>query len=177
MAVTLIWAMDRNRAIGGDNRMLWHLPADMAFFRKSTTGKTVLMGRKTFGSLGKPLPNRRNVVLTRQKDLELDGCEVIHDFEEALSRYGEEELMVIGGAEIYSLALPHADKLLLTEVEAEIEDADAYFPLWDPTDWELVESVFREKDERNPYDCRFCTYRRISGRRFDRSDELTNYSS
>jgi dihydrofolate reductase len=154
--------MDRNRAIGRDNRLLWHLPADMAFFRKSTTGKTVLMGRKTFESLGRPLPNRRNVVLTRQKDLVLEGCEVIHDLEEALGRYGEEELMVIGGAEIYALAMPHADKLLLTEVETEIEGADAFFPLWDPHGWELTESVFREKDERNPYDCRFCTYRRVS---------------
>ncbi|MCR2802860.1 dihydrofolate reductase [Paenibacillus soyae] len=161
MPVTLIWAMDRNRAIGGDNRMLWHLPADMAFFRKTTTGKTVLMGRKTYESLGKPLPNRRNVVLTRQEGLELEGCEVIHDIEEAIGRYGEEELMVIGGAEVYALALPYADKLLLTDVDAEIADADAFFPIWEEDEWTLTDSVFREKDERNPYDCRFCTYERV----------------
>lgn len=161
MTITLIAAMDRNYAIGADNKLLWHLPADMAFFKAMTTGKTVLMGRKTYESLGRPLPNRRNVVLTRQKGLQLEGCEVVHEVSEALERFQEEELMVIGGAEIYALALPYADKLLLTEVEADIERSDAFFPKFDKREWRLAESVFREKDERNPYNCRFQTYLRV----------------
>lgn len=161
MTVTLIAAMDRNYAIGADNKLLWHLPADMAFFKKMTTGKTVLMGRKTYESLGRPLPNRRNIVLTRQQELEIEGCEVVHDLKEALDRFRGEELMVIGGAEIYALALPYADKLLLTEVDAVIGGSDAFFPKFDKSKWRLSESVFREKDERNPYDFRFQTYLRV----------------
>ncbi|MEK3881304.1 dihydrofolate reductase [Paenibacillus sp. PL2-23] len=160
MPVTLIWAMDRNRAIGVDNRLPWHLPSDMAFFKASTTGKTVLMGRKTYESLGRPLPKRHNIVLTRNKDLALEGCEVFHDLADAIERCKDEELMVIGGSEIYALALPYADKLLVTEVDAEIVGADAYFPEWDSSQWELTASESREKDERNAYDHRFCTYLR-----------------
>ncbi|RIX53626.1 dihydrofolate reductase [Paenibacillus nanensis] len=161
MTVTLIAAMDRNYAIGADNKLLWHLPADMAYFKAMTTGKTVLMGRKTFESLGRPLPNRRNVVLTRQQGLAFEGCEIVHDIKDALERFRDEELMVIGGAEVYTLALPYADKLLLTEVEAEIEGSDAFFPKFDKSEWSLSASEFKEKNERNPYDCRFQTYLRV----------------
>lgn len=161
MTVTLIAAMDRNYAIGADNKLLWHLPADMAYFKAKTTGKTVLMGRKTFESLGRPLPNRRNVVLTRQKGLVLEGCEIVHDIKDALDRFRGEELMIIGGAEIYTLSLPYADKLLLTEVEADIVGSDAFFPKFDKSEWNLAVSEFKEKDERNPYDCRFQTYLRV----------------
>lgn len=161
MTITLIAAMDRNNAIGADNKLLWHLPADMAFFKKMTTGKTVLMGRKTYESLGRPLPNRRNIVLTRQHGLEIEGCEVVHDMKEVLERFRGEELMVIGGAEIYELALPYADQLLLTEVEANMEGSDAFFPKFDKSEWRLSESVFREKDEKNLYDFRFQTYLRV----------------
>ncbi|RJE90198.1 dihydrofolate reductase [Paenibacillus sp. 1011MAR3C5] len=160
MTITLIAAMDRNRAIGVRNELPWRLPEDMAYFRRMTTGKTVLMGRKTFESLGRPLPNRRNVVLTRQTDLHLDGCEVIHRLEDAIRTFGEEELMIIGGAEIYALALPHADRILLTEVEMEVDDADAYFPAFDERSWRLASSEFKGQDERNPYDFTFQTYER-----------------
>ena len=162
MTVTLIAAMDRNYVIGADNKLMWRLPADMAFFKASTTGKTILMGRKTFDSLGgRPLPNRRNVVLTRQTGLQLEGCEVVHDLEEAIESFKQEELMIIGGAEIYALALPYADKLLLTEVDAVMEGGDAYFPKFDLSEWQLTDSVFKEKDDRNPYDFRIQTYLRV----------------
>lgn len=160
MSITLIAAMDRNRAIGYENKLLWHLPGDMAFFRRMTTGKTVLMGRKTFDSLGKPLPNRRNIILTRQANLEIEGCEILHHPEEALKKFGHEDLMVIGGTEIYNLMLPFADRVLLTEVDVEIEKADAYFPEFDSVAWKLTDSVFNGKDERNRYDYTFQTYER-----------------
>ncbi|REK77101.1 dihydrofolate reductase [Paenibacillus paeoniae] len=160
MSITLIAAMDRNRAIGYENQLLWHLPGDMAFFRRTTTGKTVLMGRKTFDSIGKPLPNRRNLILTRQSTLELDGCEIIHSPEEALEKFRHEEIMILGGSEVYTWMLPFADRLLLTEVDAEIDKADAYFPEFDKRIWGLKDSVFNQKDERNPYDYTFQTYER-----------------
>ncbi|MFF2887428.1 dihydrofolate reductase [Paenibacillus sp. NPDC057967] len=161
MTITLIAAMDRNRAIGVRNTLPWRLPGDLAYFKRMTTGKTVLMGRKTFESLGKPLPNRRNVVLSRQTDLHLEGCEVIHNLEDAIQMFGEEDLMIIGGAEIYALALPHADRILLTEVETEVDEADAYFPVFDESAWRLASSEFKAKDDRNPYDFTFQNYERI----------------
>ncbi|GKU79243.1 dihydrofolate reductase [Paenibacillus sp. L3-i20] len=164
MFITLIAAMDRNGAIGFENRMPWRLPAEMAYFKAMTTGKTVLMGRKTFESLGKPLPNRRNVVLTRQENLVLDGCEVVHSVDEALQQFNQEELMIIGGGEIYSLFLPHADMLLLTDVEVEIDAADAYFPKFSKNEWQVVESQFRENDEKNEYNFTLQTFKRINAK-------------
>lgn len=163
MSITLIAAMDRNRTIGKGNAMPWHLPAEMAYFRTNTVGKTVLMGRKTFQSLGgRPLPKRRNVVLTRQEGLQLDGCEVVHSVEEAISRYAEgEELMIIGGSEIYEQFLPYADKLLLTEVETEIVGGDAQFPSFDPKEWRRIVGERKEPDERNAYAFTFVTHERI----------------
>ncbi|MFD0587071.1 dihydrofolate reductase [Paenibacillus sp. GCM10027627] len=161
MAIAMIAAMDRNRTIGIGNKMPWHLPAELAYFKANTTGKTVLMGRKTFQSLGKPLPNRKNVVLTRQRGLELAGCEVIHTVEEALEQHGSEELMIIGGAEIYELFLPYADTILLTDVEVEVSGGDAFFPEMDAEEWKLTESEHRERDEKNPFAFTFQTYKRV----------------
>lgn len=163
MTITLIAAMDRSRAIGVQNELPWRLPADMAYFKDMTIKKTVLMGRKTYESLGRPLPYRRNVVLTRKEDLRLEGCEIIHNPQEAIERFSNEELMVIGGSEIYSLFLPHADKLLLTDVETTVQEADAFFPAFNEEEWKLTASVFREKDDRNGYNMRFQTYVRIKG--------------
>ena len=161
MSITLIAAMARNRAIGRDNRLPWRLPDDMKFFMRSTLGRTVLMGRRTFESLpGGPLKNRRNVVLTRQSGYRPDGCEVVHSVEEALSRYGDGELMVAGGAEVYGLFLPHADRMLLTEIDAEVE-GDAFFPEWDPGEWTLVASEHHPADERHAYPFSFNTYLRM----------------
>jgi len=152
--------MAKNRVIGIDNGMPWRLPAEMAHFRRSTLGKTVLMGRKTFESLGgKPLKDRRNVILTRNAGFAAEGCETVDGIEEALQRYasGENELVVIGGAEVYKLFLPHAEKLLLTEVEAEVE-GDAYFPPFDPEEWTLAATEAHAKDEKNAYDFYIRTY-------------------
>ena len=162
MGITIIAAMARNRVIGADNRLPWRLPDDMAFFVRSTRGKTVLMGRLTFESLpGGALKNRTNVVLTRNPSYRPEGCEVVHSIAEALERFGsgDEELMVAGGAEIYKQLLPLADTMLLTEVEAE-PDGDAFFPAWDEREWEKTDSVYHPADERHAYPFRFNTYRR-----------------
>ncbi|MFD0713486.1 dihydrofolate reductase [Paenibacillus sp. GCM10027626] len=162
MTITLIAAMASNRVIGIDNKLPWRLPEEMAHFRRSTTGKTVIMGRKTFESLGGALKNRRNVIITRNEDYNAtEGCEVAHSIEAALQRYaaGGEELMVIGGAEIYRQFLPHADKLLLTEVFVELE-GDAYFPAFASEEWENVQEECHERDEKHAYPFCIRTYRR-----------------
>ncbi|CAM4205122.1 dihydrofolate reductase [Paenibacillus alkaliterrae] len=162
MSITLIAAMDLNRTIGVGNKMPWRLPAEMAFFTKSTTGKTVLMGRKTFESLPKPLKDRRNVVLTRQQHFQPEGCEVVHSLKEAIELCRADELMVMGGGEIYEQFLPYADTILLTAVEVEIEGGDAFFPPFSESEWELVESDKRVSDERNAYAFTFQTFKRRS---------------
>lgn len=165
MAVIQIAAMARNRAIGLDNKLLWRLPAEMAHFKQTTTGKTVLMGRKTFESLGKPLPNRRNVVLSREMEQAPEGCELIRSLEEALDNYNQglygEDLMVIGGANIYAQMLPFSHKIVLTEVEA-VFDADAYFPLLSDLEWKVSSRECRSADEKNAYDFCILTYDRIA---------------
>ena len=152
MSITLIAAMDRNRVIGIDNKLPWRLPAEMAYFTKMTTGKTVLMGRKTCESLPKPLINRRNVVLTRQRDLAAEGYEYVHSLEEAAKLGDSADLMVMGGAEIYKQLLPYADTVLLTEVHTTVEAGDAFFPELPEAEWELAESNFRANDEKNKFD-------------------------
>lgn len=138
--LTLIAAMDRNRAIGRDNTIPWHLPEDMAFFKRTTTGNTVIMGRKTWDSLPKrPLPGRDNIVLSRSPRT---GTEVPWlDMPGALRLIEvdpDRQIFCIGGAEIYGQMLPHADRILLTEVDLEVEDADAWFPPLDPAAWTEV---------------------------------------
>ena len=162
MTITLIAAMDRNRVIGCGNQLPWRLPAEMAIFTSATTGKTVLMGRKTFESLRKPLTNRRNVIITRQSDFKAEGCEVVHSVAEALERYGrmEDDLMIMGGAEIYKELLPFADAIILSEVDTEVEGGDAYFPEFDLDDWSLMNSKFRQSDEKNKFSFTTRTYKR-----------------
>ncbi|GFN32342.1 dihydrofolate reductase [Paenibacillus xylaniclasticus] len=158
MTISMIWAMDRQRGIGIDNKIPWRLPADMAYFKAYTTGKTVVMGRKTFQSFPKALPNRRNVVLTRSEGLAFEGAETVGSVEEALNKYGsEEELVVIGGAEIYDQFLPYADKLLVTEIDHIFEGTDAFFPEYDESKWKIVDIKVGVTDEKNPYNYRFLT--------------------
>ncbi|AJY77049.1 dihydrofolate reductase [Paenibacillus beijingensis] len=163
MSITLIAAMDRNRAIGTNNGLPWRLPADMKYFIRQTTGKTVLMGRKTFQSFGeKPLKDRRNVILTRSADYRPEGAETVSSIEEALGRYaGDGELMVIGGEDIYRQLLPYADRVLLTEIDEAFGGTDAYFPELDEREWKLDASVPGQRDEKNKYDFNFQTYVRI----------------
>ncbi len=147
--IALVVAMDQNRAIGRAGALPWHLPDDLKRFKALTLGKTVLMGRKTYQSIGRPLPQRRNVVLTHDPSFRADGVEVVHSLEEALKL--SEELMVIGGGEIYALFLPLATELNLTLVDAVVPDADTFFPEWDPRQWCETAREFHPADERHAY--------------------------
>lgn len=160
MAVTMIAAVARNGVIGAGDRLPWRLPADLAYFKRQTLGKTVVMGARTFRSLGRPLPGRHNVVLSRRMAEAPEGCDLVRSVEEALQRYGDRELMVIGGAEVYRQFLPHADRLLLTEIDAEAE-GDVFFPPYDRSQWKLVSRTPGLVDEKNTLPHAFCVYERI----------------
>ena len=152
--------MDRNRLIGDNNQLPWHLPADLAHFKKSTLNKPILMGRKTYESIGRPLPGRQNIVLTRNKDLKIDGVTVVNSLEEAIeSLKCATELMVIGGSTLYELTLPRAQRMYLSYVDGEFE-GDAWFPEFDVSEWVISESVMQKPDEKNRYGCSFITYER-----------------
>ncbi|MCJ8012515.1 dihydrofolate reductase [Paenibacillus sp. KQZ6P-2] len=158
MSMTFIWAMGESRVIGRDNKLPWRLPRDMAFFKEQTMGKKVLMGRKTWESFGgKPLPGRTNIILTRDHEYTAPGAQIIHTIDEALELGIEEELMVIGGSEIYRVLLPYADCLLVTEIDESFE-GDTFFPEINESEWKCVQEVQGIRDEKNPYDYRFCTY-------------------
>ncbi|MED4953346.1 dihydrofolate reductase [Paenibacillus macerans] len=161
MSITLIWAMAQNGVIGRNNQLPWRLPADLKFFKAQTMGKTMIMGRKTWESMGsKPLPGRHSVVLTQDKSYRAEGADVVHTLEEAL-RYEKEgeELMVIGGAGVFRLFLPNADKLLVTRIDEDIE-GDVFFPSLNWEDFDLVHEEQGIRDDKNPYDYRFLTYER-----------------
>ena len=158
--LTLIAAVARNGAIGKDNDLLWHLPGDMKFFREVTRGATVIMGRKTWESLPprfRPLPGRRNIVVTRQAHYAAEGAEVVHSVDEALESAAADTTFVIGGAERYALALPHAQRVLLTAVQL-APDADAYFPAVTAGDWR--EARRTEAPEENGIRYAWVTYER-----------------
>ena len=147
MKLSMIVATAQNRVIGRDNALPWYLPNDLKYFKQTTLGKPVIMGRKTYESIGKPLPGRTNIVITRQTDYLPEGVKVVHSVAEARDLAesvclidGQEEAMIMGGAEIYTLALPDADRLYLTEVHADV-DGDAYFPEYDKTEWQDRKSV------------------------------------
>lgn len=162
MKVALICAMADNRVIGKDNQTPWHLPNDMKHFKEVTMDHPVIMGRKTYESIGRPLPGRRNIVITRQEDLKIEGCDVVHSLEEALELAkgdSPKEIDVIGGEQIYSLALPLADRIYLTIVHADIE-GDAYFPEFSEEEWVGVEREEHPSDEDHPYAFTFVTYTR-----------------
>jgi dihydrofolate reductase len=155
MHLSLIWAMDKNRLIGKANALPWKLPADMQWFRKHTMDKPILMGRKTFESIGKPLPKRTNIVLTRQKDLHIDGCIVVQSLAEAKAAVPKaDEIMVIGGAEIYGLLLPYADTLYITHID-ECFEGDAWFPDIDLNMWDKSCCEAHQADDKNKYNYHF----------------------
>lgn len=161
MSISIITAMADNRTIGINNALPWHLPADLKWFRQQTTGKPVLMGRKTYDSIGRPLPNRRNIVISRDASLHIEGCEVVDNSESALALCeGEDEVMVIGGASFYEQMLPHAKKLYLTMVHADVE-GDAHFPEIDFSQWKEIERIDHKADEANTFDYSFVIYERI----------------
>ncbi len=162
MTLHIICALTRNRAIGHRGGLLYYLPADLRHFKQLTTGHTVVMGRKTFESLPKgALPNRRNVVITHQADYAAPGIEVFHSLPEALAAcQGDADVYIIGGASLYEAALPLADRLCLTHIEAEPAEADTYFPPYEAADWVLESEEAHEPDERNLQPYRFAFYRR-----------------
>ena len=160
MIISLIAAMDRNRLIGNKNQLPWHLPADFSHFKKVTMGKPILMGRKTFESIGKPLPGRTNIVLSRNRDLKFEGVSCISDFEDVFTVAPDAtELMVIGGSTIYEMLMPKIDRMYLTYVEAVFE-GDAWFPEFSEEQWSEKEVEFLPADDNNKYDCRFVTLER-----------------
>jgi len=149
--------MDRNRLIGNKNQLPWHLPADFTHFKSVTMGKPIIMGRKTYESIGKPLPGRKNIVLSRNTDAQYAGVVCVNSIESAIAEAGEvAEVMIIGGSAIYEKLLPQADRLYLTYVDAEFE-GDAWFPLIDKHLWVEKESISYAIDEKNRYNFRFVT--------------------
>ncbi len=163
--VAMIAALSRNRVIGVDNQLPWYLPEDLKFFKRMTQAKPLVMGRKTFASIGRALPGRLNIVVTRDRDFAPEGVRVCHDLESALRLADQqatidaaEEIMVMGGAEIYRQALPYASRLYLTEVDVEVE-GNAHFPELDSAKWQEVQRVAGEPAEGQP-DYDFVYYRR-----------------
>ena len=153
-----IVAMDENRLIGADNRLPWHLPADLAFFKRTTMGKPIVMGRKTFESIGKPLPGRRNIVISRNPEYTAPGCEVVDGIEAALSLCaGEAEVMLIGGASLYRQTLAQTDTLYVTRIHHGF-DGDTWFPEFESGPWKVVECQDFSADEDNPYRYSFVKY-------------------
>ncbi|MFD2673105.1 dihydrofolate reductase [Marinicrinis sediminis] len=163
--IALIWAMGENRVIGKNNQMPWHLPADLTYFKQTTMGAPVLMGRKTFESIGKPLPGRENWILTTNQDYVADGCKVVHTVDELLEQLKQDDepndtLFVIGGAQIYRQFLAVADRLYVTHIHQAFE-GDTFFPDYDAAQWRLVQQIEGQVNERNPYPHDFCVYERI----------------
>ena len=156
MKISMIAAMTEDRIIGIENTLPWKLPNDMKWFRQNTLGKPIVMGRKTFESFGaKPLPQRTNIIITRDPSYQADDCIVVYSIDEALKAAGDvDEVMIIGGASFYQQMLPKADRMYLTFVEATLE-GDAWFPEFDLNDWNETESIHHEKDEKNAYPHRF----------------------
>ncbi len=156
LPVSLIVAATRNQVIGLDNQMPWHLPADLRYFKQRTLGKPIIMGRKTWESLGRPLPGRLNIVITRQADIALEGAEVFADLDAAIERgqewaaqQGVDEVMVIGGGQLYQQALTLAQRVYLTRIELEL-DGDTYFPVLDAQLWQKTDAQTHPAQEQEP---------------------------
>ena len=146
MIISLIAAMDENRAIGYNNKLPWSLPSELRYFRETTKGKPVIMGRRTFESIGRPMPERLNIIVTRDRNYKAGDCIVVNNVEDALNAAkGSSEIMVIGGAQIYKEFLPRAHRMYLTLIDAEFE-GDAYFPEYDKNEWKIIN---KEDNEHN----------------------------
>ena len=162
MFISFVVAAAKNNVIGKDNQLVWNLPNDMKFFKNVTWGMPVVMGRKSFESLGKALPGRKNIVLTRQEDWKAKDVIVVKSMEEAKEAVKEmdvKEMMVIGGGEIFKMVMPEAKRIYLTRVDAE-PDGDAYFPKVDPAEWELVSKKDHEADAKHAYNYSFQIWER-----------------
>ena len=153
MKLSIIVAVSQNNIIGKDNKLLWKLPKDLRFFKSTTMGKAVIMGRKTFDSVGKPLPGRNNIVISRQSNLKISGCEVVNSLSLAIKLVEKtDEVFIAGGGEIYRQALPLVNKIYLTRVHENFE-GDTIFPLLNQSNWKIVNEEKHFKDEK--HDCNF----------------------
>lgn len=176
MLISIIVGMGQDRVIGKDNDMPWHLSADLKYFAKTTKGHPIIMGRKCYESIGRPLPKRENIIITRNPNFEAPGCTVVHSLEAALATaqqyykavatpLSEEEetaeAFVIGGGEIYRQALDLADKLYLTYIDVRIEDGDVFFPDFEQDQWKITKEEAHQKDEKNPYNYTFVVLERL----------------
>ena len=158
--VSIIVAVAQNGTIGDKNALLWHISEDLRFFKRTTSGHPVIMGRKTYESLGRPLPNRTNVVISRTAE-HIEGCTIARSLEEAIAMFpADEEVFIIGGAQIYALALDVADRFYLTRVEHDYEGVTK-FPEWDESQWQLVEQEAYPCGEKYPYPFAFERYERV----------------
>jgi dihydrofolate reductase len=158
--LSIIVAADRNNVIGKDNALIWHLPNDLRYFKEKTTGHAIIMGRRTFESVGKPLPNRRNIIITRNPDFKADGCEVVTSLNEALQLVSpDDENFIVGGEDIYRQALPLADRVYLTRIDHAFE-GDRHFPQLG-AEWELTEQTQGIVDDRNAFAHTFQTFTRV----------------
>jgi len=162
MIISMIAAMGQNRELGLDNKLLWKLPADMKFFRETTMGKPIIVGRKTYESFGgKPLPGRKNIVITRAADYQSEGAVVVHDINDAIEAAGDvEEIMIIGGASFYEQMLPKANRLYLTYVSGKFE-ADSWFPEFNQNEWKEISRQENKADEKNSFDFSFVVLDRL----------------
>ncbi|HRO41967.1 MAG TPA: dihydrofolate reductase [Flavipsychrobacter sp.] len=166
MILSAIVAVSQNNAIGKNNQLPWHLPDDLKFFKKTTMGKPVLMGRKTFEALDKPLPGRLNIVVSKQKDLQLpEGVLLYNDLREALERLEQEpveEAFIIGGGKVFEETMNEVDRIYLTKIATVVEDADAFFPEIDHTHWKLVWEEKHPSDEKHKFSFTFQQLERIN---------------
>lgn len=157
--ITIIAAMDGNRGLGFDNKLPWHLPDDLKRFKVLTKGHPIIMGRKTYESIGRILPERKNIIITRNAEYQASGCVVVGSIEEAIAEAHKDDnqIFIIGGSEIYKLGLPFADMLCLTFVDADIP-ADVFFPEFDSAKWNVTQEEFHSADEKHPYPFAFRVY-------------------
>ncbi|MDQ0162784.1 dihydrofolate reductase [Bacillus alveayuensis] len=161
--ISFIFAMDRNRLIGQNNQLPWHLPADLKYFKNMTMGHKIVMGRKTFESIGRPLPGRENIVLSTNRHFHPEGCQVFYSMDEFLTfanKHQEEEIFVIGGANIFEKLLPYADRLYITEIDEQFT-GDTYFPPFNLEEWKKISSIEGTVDKKNIYPHRFVIYERF----------------
>ena len=151
MIIAAIVAIDLNHAIGKNNQLLWHLPADLKFFKQTTMGCPIIMGRKTYQSIGKLLPGRKNIIISRNEDFKIEGAEIYQSLNDAISKCDSEKVFVIGGAEIYTLAMPMIKELYITIVKNKF-DADTFFSKINTSQFNLVWEDCHEADEKNKFD-------------------------
>ena len=165
MIVSIIVAVAQNEVIGKENQLPWHLPADMKYFKQTTSGHCIIMGRKTFDALGKPLPNRTNIIITRQEDFSVESCVVVNQLQHAIDYArdcGEEECFIIGGGDIFIQALIWTDRIYLTRIHQDFE-GDTFFPALNNGDWNEISVAKHLPDEKNKFAYSFIVYERNNG--------------